>query len=215
MDETSIERPIAMFTDSIAVKRFAELHARYRFDYLFETGTHLGVGAMKASEFCSVITVEINPEFRDKALVYWLKNGRRISSVQNGQYLAFHVDWASNRIISYEGDSPVVMRIAWPEWKREKLRICWYLDAHWQEKLPLREELSVIAELGINDGVIMIHDCLVPGKEGVLNCDSYHGQPISYEFVKDLLFQINPDYKIEYNSESSTGRGILYALPPC
>lgn len=199
-----------MFTDHIAVKRFAELQHEYGFDTLIETGTNLGVGTEAASQVCKrVATVELDANYREVALRNWPVSGYRFTQWASG--FASLQDHRKHCIYSYLGSS--VDLLPWVIGKFTDRPLCFYLDAHWPGTV-IRKELEIIAGYGLSDSIIICHDFLVPGKEDTLRCDEYEGVKLSYDFVKDMLAMINPNYRIEYNSESTTGVGILYALPP-
>lgn len=163
---------------------------------------------MHAIKHCqNVVTIEVNPDFRKQAIDEWIRNGFKIMPVGE---IVFATQDDGRAIVSYMGDSRhkmsniiAIAKISGP--------ICFYLDAHWGE-LPLLGELDVIASQNIPNSVIIFHDFLVPGTN--LRCDEYEGKKLSYQFVQNHLRRINPNYRIEYNDESSpAGVGIMYCLP--
>lgn len=203
-----------MFHDRIAEAKFASLQKEFGFNTCIETGTHLGHGAMHASLYCKqVITIEIVNEFRLQAMQAWLK--ARFQPTQMFPESCWQ--YYSRSITSYHGDSSSLLKeLLHSAW--ENVPVCFYLDAHWHEYWPLQDELSVIAEKHPRNCVIIIHDFKVPGKDFLY--DSYGGQDLDYDYVKDALARINPDFKIFYNEECdpkdepyASRRGILYATP--
>jgi hypothetical protein len=196
-----------MFTDKVAKKRFAELQRQYGFSTCFETGTHTGMGTLRASWYCNIVTIEVNPDYQMQAIQNWMERKKFLTSfwpqiVLTGEMFS---------ITSILGNSPDVLR---EELKKDWHHpLCFFLDAHWGEYWPLRDELQVIAQAKLPvPPVIIIHDAKVPGTDFAF--DSYGGHDLDYEYVKDLLNEINPDYQIAYNDESfDIHRGILYALP--
>jgi len=58
-----------------------------------------------------------------------------------------------------------------------------YLDAHWRDYLPLRDEL---ASIDLENALVMIDDFKVPGNER-FGYDTYHDVPISIELVADVV----------------------------
>jgi len=201
-----------MFHDTIAEARFAGLQKQFGFKTCIETGTHLGHGALHASRYCDVVTIEINPDFRRQAMENWIKAGCELglNCYRNGGI-------GGNRIWSYEGNSPEVLR----QWFDTRLdgvsphRLCFYLDAHWQGYWPLLDELKVVADFGLKDSVIIIHDFKVPNKP--FGYDTWNGQALDLDYVWAGLAAINPDFDLAYNEEANVAdgnpRGILYATP--
>lgn len=61
-----------------------------------------------------------------------------------------------------------------------------YLDAHWYEDLPLRDEIAIIAQHW-NRYVILIDDFQVPGDSGYAFDDYGNGRALCLDFVRDLL----------------------------
>lgn len=175
-----------MFKDPIAVKRFAQLVKDHRIELFVETGTFVGESAITASLFCPVVTIENDISRFQLALGNC--RGRPIECVL--------------------GSSPEVLSS-----RVFKQRCCFYLDAHWQDYWPILDELKAIAAMHKPDSVIIIHDFKVPGKPW--GFDTYNGQPLDFDYVKEGLRSINPDYEISFNEEASVNlRGILYATPP-
>ncbi|GGW61029.1 hypothetical protein ACIP4U_08165 [Streptomyces caelestis] len=66
-----------------------------------------------------------------------------------------------------------------------KSRIFFYLDAHWEEDLPLREEVAIITE-GWTDSLILIDDFKVPDDPGY-GFDTYAGTQLSIEYLGDAV----------------------------
>jgi len=81
-----------------------------------------------------------------------------------------------------------------------------YLDAHWYDYLPLREELAIIS--GWPDTLVMIDDFKVPFDPG-FGWDKYDNkQEICYEFISDVLGSV-PAYFPKYpaSAEKASPRG--------
>lgn len=116
------------------------------FDEIVETGTYRGT----SSEF------------------FFHVSGRPVRTVE--AHLRYHF-YASRRLISYPeievtcGDSRSFLRKLATESAARRKAILFYLDAHWNEDLPLVEEIMVIASTW-ERCVIMIDDFEVPGDYG-------------------------------------------------
>ena len=91
------------------------------------------------------------------------------------------------------GNSPDVLRTLVSRIDRE--RTMFFLDAHWESYWPLNDEIRSIPR---GRGVIVIHDCLVPGED--LGYDSYGGTLLTYDYISGSLRDWSPRHRIEYNS---------------
>jgi hypothetical protein len=205
-----------MFHTDIAVKEFERLQKLYQFHTCFETGTHRGHGSMGAARFCTnVYTAEVDEES------WFLSRENFRNAGWSESLLAPTVacleakdGMITRRIVAYHMSSPKMLEHRL-EGQEPGNRACFYLDAHWDENAwPLRAELEAIRNYRKGNDVIIVHDCRVPESWEPGNgygYDTYKGQELSYEYIADLLQQINPKFTIQYNHGGP--RGILYALP--
>jgi len=92
-------------------------------------------------------------------------------------------------------------------------RALFYLDAHWGDDWPLREELQAIAKTHRDRCVIVIDDFKVPGRED-LPFDYYGNRECSLEYIQDLLPAIFSSYKVLYVIPRSTGSHAKCVLLP-
>lgn len=157
--------------------------------HFVETGTYLGhTTRFLADRFpaLSITTIEANPVYvRASAAVL-----RRFSNVRQ-----------------LEGNSSAVLPsvLAQPE----RLPF-FFLDAHWNDYLPLADEMQLIAK-HCPDAVILIHDFQVPGQPH-FRFDTYHDQPIGLASLEPTLAPTRsyeillPCYRPEevYGSAAST-----------
>lgn len=198
-----------MFHDAVAENRFAELQKQFGFKTVIETGTDYGHGALHASKYCdNVITMDISQESVDRSIKNWLDEGFEIVH-QEGSNTILHR--GNSQIVSFLGNSPDVMRQVLPATIGPH---CFYLDAH-GGGCPLLEELRVIADFGLSNSVIIIHDFKVPDRPSY-GYNEYNGTPLCYDYIKADLARVNPNFKIGYNREVAPGanqRGIFYATP--
>lgn len=94
-----------------------------------------------------------------------------------------------------------------------KSRVFFYLDAHWEEDLPLREEVATITR-GWTDSLILIDDFKVPDDPGY-GFDTYAGTQLSIEYLGDAV----GEYQIFWpncpsREETGARRGcVLLAAP--
>lgn len=169
------------------------LKDKFNIKRIVETGTFFGYTSKWMSEnFEMVFTIEINPEYSKFA-----KN--RFSN--------------KNNIILKEGSSIDMLPKIISECNDNTLI---FLDAHWNEFCPLKEELRIIGESKLKP-VIAIHDFLVPNNPR-LGYDNYNGQPFVFEWLQkdfDNIYGKN-NYEYYYNSEqksSGAKRGVIYVIP--
>lgn len=86
-----------------------------------------------------------------------------------------------------------------------------FLDAHWQAYWPLKDEIRAIPR---GQGILVMHDARVPGCPN-LGVDSYDGQELSYEYVREELEAWSLSHTLEYNDDSAEGsrRGVMIVYP--
>lgn len=182
----------ALNCDRYAQLEFIRLKELYNLQFAIETGTCLGY----TTEFlCGVFeivkTIEINAKF--------LQIAKENRLNQHSNCKVFFGDSAKDLSIMLENMS-------------DKTFI--FLDAHWGNHCPLKDELKQIAQSKIKP-VIAIHDFKVPNNPQ-LGYDSIDGQPFTYEWLKSDINAIYGDngYFIHYNSKSTgADRGIIYITP--
>jgi hypothetical protein len=164
---------------------FRELHRAYRFDTIFETGTYRG----STTEFLAretrgkVRSVEADPWSYGYCLARFLFNPR------------VSVDFADSRAFLNK-----VRR-------RNKSPLFFYLDAHWGEDLPLRQELSEILARW-DDAIIMIDDFQVPD-DANYGCDDYgDGKRLALPYIEPLIgkFRVQVFFPAARGSEESGAR---------
>lgn len=184
----------ALNCDSYAQLEFTKLQMKYNLKVAVETGTCLGY----TSEFLSrtyqiVKTLEINQKYLNIAL------NNRLKKLDN--------------CLTFLGDSSNLLL---PLLKGLGNDTFIFLDAHWGNHCPLKDELKQIAESKIKP-VIAIHDFKVPD-EPKLGFDSINGQPFTYEWLKNDIDKIygENNYTHYYNTWEKSGgarRGIIYITP--
>ncbi len=134
---------------------FSELAAAFAFDLIVETGTFFGdtAGYMATNTHAEIHTCEVSPVFSALAR-------SRLAQVPNihfhvGDSRAFIDALIKSRVFLLHHPTPVFF----------------YLDAHWHDDLPLKDELALIANSPVNF-VIMVDDFCVPDDPGY-NYDDY------------------------------------------
>lgn len=154
-----------------------ELARAVEFDLVIETGTYRGT----STEFfrdvfgVPVETVEGSPRFH----------------AYSSRRLAF-----DSQVRVTLGDSrPFLRQLASTQSDRT---VFIYLDAHWEEDLPLREELEIILS-GWRRAVVMIDDFKVPDDPGYRYDDYGSGKALEAEYLPAL-----PGWALLYPAAQST-----------
>lgn len=177
--------------DAFFAERLREIVFEKKITCLVETGTNQGKStAAFAACVERVIGIDIDPECITVATLNCREAAR-----ENVRFI--------------QGSSPVILDAILPGLPDETL---YFLDAHWGEYWPLRDEILQIAKHKPGCGVIIIHDCRVPDRP--FGYDQYGGRVCEYAYVADVLTVWSPSHRIEYNREAAgSGVGILYVFP--
>ncbi|HWK28566.1 MAG TPA: hypothetical protein VNS09_18515 [Solirubrobacter sp.] len=165
----------------------AALVADFQPDAIVETGTFLGLTT--------------------RALAAW---GRPVYSIELKPAF-FHLARAHTRraagVTLLCADSVAGLR--WLRDHPRPRRPLAYLDAHWEARLPLHEELMTL-QAGWDDVLVVIDDCRVPDDAGY-GYDTYAGIAIDAS-----LLELPPTARVAYPAlpapaEGGARRGTLYA----
>lgn len=194
-----------MFTDPYAVEKFKGLVEEFDVKTVVETGTEKAFGTLNIVRFVNkVYSVEIDKGFFEEAKARLIN--KDFAQAEAREHISFHIN-GNKEITLFGGNSPeVISEII--EYLEEP--IIFYLDAHWINYAPIKDEIRAIKPRP--NSIIIIHDFKVPDKPFGFN--EHQGVALDYDFIKDDLAYVNPNYKISYNEQAAgTFRGILYALP--
>lgn len=174
-------------------------------DTIIETGTYLGRTTEFFAKCPGVVTVhsiESNPEYLEKAKTNLV-----------GTTAA-----ATGNLTLHGGDSAVIL----PEILAEVAaapnpRILFYLDAHWERACPLLAELAAIAANPAthNNCLIIIDDFRIPHRPDIPH-DTYQGNPLDMNYVREALLAALPNLHYEYYAPPrrlAQTRGRLVAYP--
>ncbi len=170
---------------------FSILKRDYQIDTVVETGTHRGASTrLFAILFEHVHTIEIS------------ESSYRISK-------EFLKD--SPNVTCHLGSSEDVLRAILPSLQEK--RILFYLDAHWNQNWPLRQELEEISYTHKDNCIVVIDDFKVPGRRDVL-FDSYGPHECSFEYVEGQLNKVFSDYTVHYViPRAVSSRAKIIAIP--
>ena len=106
-----------------------------------------------------VISIELNPAYVDVATTIFADNPN------------IHI---------INGSSEEILKKLVPDLNHPEVRPFFYLDAHWDEYWPIKDELELISQL--SHYFIVIDDFQVPGQPS-WGFDSYKGVPLSTDLI--------------------------------
>jgi predicted O-methyltransferase YrrM len=163
-----------------------QLCRTYSPDACIETGTFLGHTTRHLASYGRpVYTFEVNPAFFHLArlTLYTLPNATLIcaDSVQGLSYVAEHAEIA---------------------------RAFVYLDAHWEERLPLVDEVNLIFDR-LNDVVVLIDDFFIPHQPGYAY-DVYKGVALSMELIGPPHGAVAAYPTVPASKETGARRGAVW-----
>jgi len=175
----------AFSRDSILYRQVQSFHEQHQFRCAVETGTWKGHTTVAlAGIFPHVYTIEILPD-RFEA------NKPRFQAYEN--------------ITALIGESPQVLLTLV---KQFEFPLFAFLDAHWQDNWPLRDELKILLSIR-QPKLIMIHDFKVPGRD--FGYDRYGAQECALSHIADLLPHDECKYSFNsYAAPQSEKRGVIF-----
>jgi hypothetical protein len=192
--------------DRYAKLEITKLIEKFSIKRIIETGTYKGWSTKEFATICDKIdTIEINSTYIQEAYDF-------LKEVEN--------------VNIHEGSSPDVMRNIIKEGE-ENLLI--FLDAHWENYWPVKDELNVIIEKNIRP-VICIHDFFVPGgnifvdkygkrinsKDGSkFGYDQYNGVALDLNYISEELNKLYPEgFEYHYSTQvSEVDSGLIFIYP--
>jgi hypothetical protein len=172
---------------------YDEIRARLRLEAIVETGTFRGTTTrILATSGVPVYTVEMHPRFHAYCGVRFWWEG-----------------WSNVRL--YRSDSRTFLRRLVADPAVPKLDVFFYLDAHWDDDLPLREELEIIFG-NWKRTVVMIDDFEVPDSR--YKFDDYGpGKALNLAYLQPVLSAHGPAvFFPSENASSEADRGCVVLL---
>jgi hypothetical protein len=172
---------------------YQELIERYGFRGIVETGTFRGTTSdLLARSGLPVYTVEAHPRFYTYCRARFWREGR-------------------SNLHLYQSDSRTFLRQLEADPAVPKEDVFFYLDAHWGEDLPLREELEIIFG-NWRRSVVMIDDFHVPGFR--YKFDDYGpGKALNLEYLQGTLSGHRPSvFFPSEDAASDQDRGSVVLL---
>jgi predicted O-methyltransferase YrrM len=161
---------------------------------IVETGTYLGVTA----EFLALLTgVDV---WTCESQAIYFKSARK----------RFRANPLVHAVLA---ESPHFLKSLADDASVPKENALFYLDAHWDANLPLREELSIINE-SWQKAWILIDDFQVPGDEGYGYDDYGSGAALVLEYLDPELRQTALVPTLPSQDETGARRGCVLLAPP-
>ena len=162
---------------------FLELLEIIDFTAIVETGTYRGTTTdfIAKTSHLPVYTVESHPR-------YYAYSKIRFFNHPN--------------INNYYGDSRVFLRQLSKHLRQEQ--ILFYLDAHWNDDLPLRKEIQIVFN-NWHNALVLIDDFQVPDDRGYSYDDYGEGKALALEYLNCLEYLNLQKFFPAINSELETG----------
>lgn len=147
-------------------KIFFDLMYYLPLNSIVETGTFKGTTtSLFASTSLPVYTVEANSHYYS--------------------FSKMRFTWNKNNIQMFKNDSRTFLKELSKNSEISKNDVFFYLDAHWKDDLPLREELEIIFENWKNP-IVMVDDFCVPNTD--YQFDDYgEGKVLNLNYAKDVI----------------------------
>lgn len=163
----------------------------YQIDTAVETGTYKASTTIYLSAyFKKVHTIEF----------YTPNYNEAVENLKNCNNVQIHL-----------GSSQNILKKILPELQNEP--VFFYLDAHGNNYWPLLEELKEISKSHKDNCIIVIDDCLVPGRPDI-PYDSYGINECSYNYFKEELKNVFTEYSCHYLiPEDVNKRAKFMAVP--
>jgi hypothetical protein len=229
-----------MFQDPLAHIKYKWFVNKFDCKTLIETGTHVGHSALKFILFHdTIITCEISDRYFYSSLNRFTDKINKFKVSSEFKTRTYNLDVRklvrkNKTIFLIKGSSDLVLKSIFEgELSHDfELPYVFYLDAHGGytyksdiggETWPIRDELEIIANYNLNNSKIIIHDFKVPGFSDYPDrpwwgYDSFQGQSLDYNYIKDCIFKINPGmlsfFPDDVKKQKTGSRGILYSVPP-
>lgn len=170
---------------------FFDLLYQFPIQAIVETGTYSGTTtALFAATRLPVYTVEANPRIAAYAKVRFLFNRENV-----------HI---------HDGDSRTFLRELNANGTFSKDNVFFYLDAHWKDDLPLKEELEIIFS-NWNDPIVMIDDFQVPDSD--YSYDDYGpGKILDLDYLEPVISSFNLSAffpAVDSSDETGAKRGSI------
>ena len=167
----------------------------YKPEIVIETGTYVGSSTPYLASLASnqMITIESQEKFLAQAKKHFI-----------------HLGLFAEKISIIHGDSSVEINKVLSQIPQEN-KILFYLDAHWDSVLPLKEELELITNRG-GSFIVAIDDFQIPD-DSSFGYDHYDGEAINLGLIpntfKGELWL--PNHSADFESGARKGTAYLFS----
>lgn len=173
-------------------KIFSELVEQFNFSAIFETGTFHGSTTSYMSN-------------NSRLPIYTVEGHERTFGYCRARF------W-NNKLVNLSfGDSRLFLMSLLKDTKFQNVPIFFYLDAHWDQNLPLLEECQIILDHKIH-AVIMIDDFEVVGDKGYKFDDYGDGKQLTLEYLQPIVNSVSmffPNCKSDQETGAKKGCIVL------
>lgn len=167
-------------------KIFSDLVNAFEFKAIFETGTFHG----STTEFMTTLT---------KSPIFTVEGQERTFGYCCARF------WNNKQVNLFYGDSRKFLKQQLYSQSLEDVPIFLYLDAHWNEDLPLLEEIEIILDARVN-AVIMIDDFQVVNDSGYIFDDYGLSKSLTVDYLSPFKHKITPFFPNCPSSEETGAR---------
>jgi len=201
-----LESPKFIFSDMVGFNGqlhrksiFLELNKMFNFDVIVETGTFIGdtTGYFASVTDIPILTCEFRKLFQSLAK-------SRLQSIEKIRFTVGDSRQFLREILEGKTDGKQFSKMAF-----------FYLDAHWHEDLPLKDELQIIVKY-LENFIIMVDDFQVPHDAGYGWDDYGRNKALNLETFKKLLdkLKLKPYFPNLPSAQESGGkRGCVILVP--
>jgi hypothetical protein len=188
-------------SDPVVQKEISRLRNTFNIKCAIETGTYNGETTKFLGEtFEEVYSVEITD-------FYYQESKKNCSHLDNVQI--------------YKDSSEIFLRTMLPVLEKKFDTFLFYLDAHWENYWPLKDELIEISKYLKNRAIIVIDDFFVPNRN--FQFDSYHDVKCDFDYIRDEISLCYDSFTYYYLNRTERnlpirdgsigGVGKIYAFP--
>jgi len=180
-----------------------EIIKLFNVNKFIETGIHHGETLGAAVDWFS----ELYEDFKRKDnsgryAIYEVDSVKEYCDAASEKYSKIN-----NIVIAHDSSEKYLKRLIDENTFHEDDHCMFYLDAHWYDYWPLRDEMKEI--LRLKRAIILIDDFYVPGKP--FDYDSYQGARLDLNYIRDLISGRSHDiYYTAIGNRDNRGMAIIF-----
>jgi hypothetical protein len=167
-------------SDSLVEKEIIKLRDFFKIKTAIETGTYLGeTTKFFCDNFERVYGIEISENYYNKT-AETCGNSPNLNLIKDSS-----VNYFNQKL---------------KEISENEKNILFYLDAHWDNYWPLRDEIKSISKNFYDKAIIVIDDFYVPNRD--FQFDTYNGNICNFEYIKDVVEECYSDFSFYFLNKS-------------